>query len=345
MQIRRDNRDQVRYNGGVMAIAFRSTDLCKIFKNQWKYVFLFIIFMLLARGANDAYAEDRTGEVALEVGHRVDNLRWDIAGISPVSKTSVNVLSELKWQDLQIIQARLKGKGYIAKPVYLKGSFGYGWIYSGSNQDSDFNGDNRALEFSRSNNNADSGTVWDLSAGIGYRSDYLVTSNGSGIMPVIGYSYQRQNLRLTDGFQTIPLTGPFPGLNSSYEAAWHGPWVGADLALKRDSISLLGSLEYHFVTSYNAYANWNLRTDLAHPRSFQHEANGSGVVASAGVNYSMNDRLSVRGTFDIQRWKTNPGTDTTFFSDGTSSATRLNEVVWNSYDLMLGIKYVFNSFW
>lgn len=325
-------------------IAFRSTDIFKIFKNHWKHVFLYIIFSLLALAPNDAHAEDRANDISFEIGHRTDNLRWDIAGISPITNSPVNVLSELKWQDLQIIQARLKAKGYIARPIYLKGSLGYGRIYSGSNQDSDFNGDNRTLEFSRSNNNAGSGTVWDLSAAVGYRSDYLVTSNGSGIMPVIGYSYNRQNLRLTDGFQTIPPTGPFPGLDSSYEAAWHGPWVGADLALKRDSISLLGSFEYHFLTSYNADANWNLRTDLAHPVSFRHEANGSGVVASAGVNYSINERLSVLGTFDIQRWKTNPGTDTTFFPNGTSSATRLNEVVWDSYDLMLGIKYVFNSF-
>jgi len=282
--------------------------------------------------------------VSFEIGHRTDNLRWDIAGISPISNNPVNVLSELKWQDLRIIQARLKAKGYVARPIYLKGSLGFGTIYSGSNQDSDFNGNDRTIEFSRSNNNAGSGSVMDISAAVGYRNDYLVTSSGSGIMPVIGYSYHRQNLRLTDGFQTIPSTGPFSGLDSTYEAVWHGPWAGVDLAYKRESLALLGSLEYHFINSYNADANWNLRTDLAHPVSFRHEANGSGVVASAGLNYRISERLSVTGTFDIQRWKTDPGTDTTFFPDGTSSATRLNEVVWDSYDFMIGIKYVFSSF-
>jgi outer membrane protein Pom len=315
----------------------------------WKRLFIYVVFPLLALGADYAHAEDRNtedrnNEVSFEIGHRTDNLRWDIAGISPITSNPVNVLSELKWQDLQIIQARVKAKGYVARPVYLKGSLGYGAIYSGSNQDSDFNGNDRTLEFSRSNNNAGSGSVLDLSAAAGYRNDYLVTSSGSGIMPVIGYSYHRQNLRLTDGVQTIPATGPFPGLESTYEAVWHGPWVGADLAYKRASLALLGSLEYHFLNAYNADANWNLRTDLAHPVSFRHEATGYGIVASAGLNYSINERLSVIGTFDIQRWTTDPGTDTTFFPDGTSSPTRLNEVVWNSYDLMLGIKYVFSSF-
>lgn len=329
-------------------MAVESSGVFKVSKGR-RNLFLFIVFLLLAlvadfAHAEDRNAEDRNNEVSFEIGHRTDNLRWDIAGISPIGNNPVNILSEIKWRDLQIIQARIKAKGYVARPIFLKGSFGYGGIYSGSNQDSDFNGNDRTLEFSRSNNNAGSGSVLDLSAAVGYRNDYLVTANGSGIMPVIGYSYHRQNLRLTDGFQTIPPTGPFPGLDSAYEAVWYGPWAGVDAAFKRESLALLGSLEYHFVNSYNADANWNLRTDLAHPVSFRQEASGSGVVASAGLNYSINGRLSVIGTFDIQRWKTEPGTDTTFFPDGTSSSTRLNEVVWDSYDLMLGIKYVFSSF-
>ena len=37
-----------------------------------------------------------------------------------------------------------------------------------------------------------------------------------------GYSYHELNLIVTDGVQTIPATGSFAGLHSSYWAEWDG---------------------------------------------------------------------------------------------------------------------------
>ncbi len=309
-------------------------------------LFLSLIFIICSfLTVKGAYAEDAGMEFG--VGHRVDNLRWDIAGNT--GGTNPNILSELKWQDLQITEFRLKAEKNI-RPVYLKGSFGYGAVYNGANQDSDFNGDNRTLEFSRSNNRSDSGSVWDASLGLGYRSSYLISPDGSGVTPLLGYSFHKQNLKITDGFQTIatpgrtPPLGPFPGLDSSYESLWQGPWAGADLAYKIGVLTLLGSIEYHFAASYKADANWNLRPDFNHPISFEHSAIGTGLKGSVGADYSINNQLSLKGYFDMERWKTGSGTDMTFFADGTSAVTRLNEVVWDSYSIMLGIKYVFSSF-
>ena len=44
---------------------------------------------------------------------------------------------------------------------------------------------------------------------------------------------------------------------------------------------------------------------------------------------------------DYKDWTTDPGIDRTFFADGTTGETRLNEVNWESYSIMLGLAFYF----
>ncbi len=76
---------------------------------------------------------------------------------------------------------------------------GYGWIHHGDNQDSDYDGDNRTIELSRSNNKTEGDNVSDWSAGLGYQfnladADYLF---GHKVMLAFlaGYSKHKQNLK------------------------------------------------------------------------------------------------------------------------------------------------------
>jgi hypothetical protein len=153
-------------------------------------------------------------------GYRDDTLNWNIAGMS--DGTSPNILSELSWDNLHIWQIEGAGRVTFAKRLRLEGSLGYGWIYKGDNQDSDYFGDDRTLEFSRSNNNSDGDNVYDWSVGVGYQynlgemADLMVDELWMTFLG--GYSHHEQNIRITDGFQTIPALGPFDGLNSTYKA-------------------------------------------------------------------------------------------------------------------------------
>lgn len=205
--------------------------------------------------------------------YRQDNLDWNIAapGGSP------NVLSELQWENLHI--AQLKGDFSLVSPSgwQLQGRAGYGWILEGENQDSDYWGDDRTLEFSRSNNQADRGHVFDASLGFGYRLG-LGGESGKprlGLTPLAGYSYHEQSLRMHDFHQTVSEFGfPVPvgttsdELNSRYETQWHGPWLGLGLrASLWERIDLFGEVVHHWA-DYHAQANWNLRDDFEHPKSF-----------------------------------------------------------------------------
>lgn len=314
--------------------------------------------MLLVCGqAGKSFASDRFDELSLKMsaGYRMDELDWNIAG--DFSGSNPNVLSELEWEDLEIFQLRVAGRLAVENPyypfaLYIRGHAGYGWIVDGENQDSDYTGDNRTQEFSRSNNSADDGEVGDASVGIGPR--FRFGADAWTLAPLIGYSYHKQDLTLTEGNQTVsvpvnnppfvvvpPPLGPFAGLDSSYDAEWYGPWVGLDLTVQpTPRFTLSAAFEYHW-GDYEAEANWNLRDDLAHPVSFAHDADGDGFVVALGGDFEVIDGFSLQLDFDYTDWQTDRGIDRVFLADGRVGGTRLNEVNWESFSAMFGLKYRF----
>jgi hypothetical protein len=295
-------------------------------------------------------------QLELSNAYRQDDLDWNIAG--NLNGSDPNVLSELSWDDLKIYQLQFQLKALMSKIFYFRGSLAYGWIFDGDVQDSDYSGDNRTLEWSRSNSDADDGDVVDASAGIGYPFSFGRKVE-VGIRPLVGYSYHEQNLKMTNGEQTLsvpalappgispPPLGPIPGLDSSYEAKWKGPWVGLELNLRaREPASWIERLEgdfgfeYHWA-NYDAQADWNLRSDLAHGKSFEQDADGDGVVFAAGLKFFFNPNWAVSCDFSYQNWQTDQGTDKVNFANGNSEATRLNEVNWTSLTAGLGIVFRF----
>ncbi len=300
---------------------------------------ILVTVCLVFLAASEAKAED-SAVFDFGIGYRSDDLDWNIAG--DLTGQHPNVLSELTWSDLKILQIKGTAKASVRR-FYMRGSLGYGWILDGDNQDSDYLGDNRTLEFSRSNNDGGDGNVFDASIGIGY----AVVDQKLMIAPLIGYSYHIQDLSAQKGFQTIetppftPPIGPFPGLDSTYEAHWHGPWIGVDVSHgASEKLNLHASFEYHWA-DYEAKANWNLRSDLAHPVSFRHDADGDGIVVSGGAVYDPERFWPLSLTVEYQDWSTDPGINRVFVADGTILETRLNEVNWESFAIMLGTAYKF----
>ncbi|OGP12675.1 MAG: hypothetical protein A2052_07900 [Deltaproteobacteria bacterium GWA2_54_12] len=290
-----------------------------------------------------AYAFSESSEVSISTGKRVDDLDWNISGITPFGNF-VNVLSELTWSDIESQEVRVGARVFLNR-YFIKGDASYGFIGSGVNQDSDYRGNDRTLEYSRSNNSSDDGSVWDLSGGLGYLYKFPALGGSFDLIPMAGLSYHKQNLTITEGVQTItysggPDLGPFPGLNSTYEAGWGGPWAGADLSYQRGNLKLFGSFEYH-VAYYRAEANWNLRTGFAHPVSFEHWATGTGIVFSAGGEYNLSQRWSLTASFKASDFRASDGTDRTYFTDGTAADTPLNEVNWDSRSALFGLNYRF----
>ncbi len=277
-------------------------------------------------------------EFLFTTGYRVDNLDWSIAGNNRFGNY-VNVLSELTWDDIEIYQIKFKNRTILYEFFYLRGSIDYGWIFDGENQDSDFDGDDRTFEWSRSNNSANEGNVLDASIGIGLHFTFV--SGNLSIAPLIGFSYHQQDLTISDGNQTIPPIGSFADLDSTYDAKWDGPWVGLDFTYRLNKKNaVFAEVEYHWA-DYTAEADWNLRSDFAHPKSFEHDTEGNGIIVSTGWKISFSKSWYMNLNFDYQNWSTDAGIDRTFFDSGLILETPLNEVNWESYAIMLGVGYHF----
>lgn len=279
-------------------------------------------------------------EGTLGAGYRRDGLNWNIAGNS--AGTNPNILSDLTWESLDIAQVRAGGKITWKDDWVVRGAAAYGQIVTGENQDSDYLGDNRTLEFSRSNNKG-GGDVLDASLGVGRTFRLHDKSVGKFIYltPLAGYSLHRQNLAMTNGYQTWPPLGPFPGLDSSYDAEWQGPWIGFDTLLPVDTkLSVIANVEYHWA-DYDAKANWNLRNDFAHPVSFKHSARARGYTATVGGTYALTPKWRLNITVEHRNWRARPGIDTVYRANGDILETRLNVVNWESLGLMMEAAYRF----
>lgn len=287
-------------------------------------------------------------------GYRVDQLDWNIAG--NIEGNSPDVLSELTWHDLKSNQVSARGKMIITNAqVSVAGAIrvggNYGEINSGENQDSDYNGDGRTREFLRSTAIADSGAVWDGNLGGGVV--FFNQARTFAVTPMVGYSLHRQNLTMREGNLvlseqanapedfTLPATGPFADLNSTYETRWHSGWLGLDLDyIPTPHFDLHGAVELH-AGKYQADANWNLRGDFAHPVSFRHSSDqANGIVANIGMRAGVRNVLL---TLDVnyQRWRAKDGEDQTYAWNGASGITKLNEVNWEASSINAGMTVSF----
>jgi len=269
---------------------------------------------------------------------RADELWWHIAG-------GVNILSELTWSDLAVVGLEVEASAAPVGSIEVRGRARAGWILSGENQDSDYGADDRHDEWSRSNNDGSGGLVWDASAAVGYR--FGRTSGRLSVLSLYGLEIAQERLCMTDGEQTIsvahdpqpPPTGPFAGLDSRYVATWWGPWIGGEALYSfPGGTSARLFFGYQFV-AYYAWADWNLRTDFDHPKSFEHRAWGHAFRAAAEIDVPVSPRtqLSIRG--DLALGSVGPGADRTFESDETVSYTQLNGVWWRSFGGSAGLRY------
>jgi hypothetical protein len=272
----------------------------------------------------------------LTTGYRLDGLSWNIAA-DPSGTLTPNILSELSWSNLQSCELGISLRARLAN-LMLRASGSFGWILAGDNRDSDYNGDNRTLEFSRSDNGA-GGYLLEAAAGVGYPIALL--HGRLELTPLLGLDYHAQSLRMFDGYQTIatdsltPPVGPIAGLDSSYHAHWLAIRWAAELALALTSRLALDSALAAYTGPYWAEADWNLRPDFAHPVSFRHKADGWGLSFSGGLDWRPNPRWSFGLGVDTQLCRAGSGIDETYDVGGGSVRTRLNEVRWSSTAIQL----------
>ena len=285
--------------------------------------------------------------LTLSSGYRRDSLNFTIAHPSG----SPNVLSELAWRNLRSQQFAADYSAAFSNGVYFQSSVDFAWIIDGDMRDSDWTGDNRTREFSRSKADT-TGYFVDLSLGLGYLFELPA---GQHVGPIVGYELNEQHLTMNNGEQVLfsrdnyaeyqgvdpsevtdfPL-GDFSGLDSQYDARWHGPWLGFHWDKSGEKLDLFAEGQYHWL-NYRAEADWNLRSDFQHPISFIHKADAEGWGAKIGARYRMNKRLTLSLDANYRNWATDGGTGETFFSDDSSTTIKLNKAKWRRNGIKLSV--------
>lgn len=249
----------------------------------------------------------------------------DDSDFSDDSGANSGTVSTLRWRDLRIAEVTATFRYTNCANFYFRGFANAGQIYHGRVEDKDYIDGIRVIE---AHATCDKGHVYDLSGGIGYTFRFLC--NRVSISPLIGYSYDVQQLRmnnldvkrdLLDG-----IIGRIPGLHNSYRTRWKGFWFGVDFRLYMFChLTLFGSAEYHR-THFRAYGHWNLRTDFV--KDFKQHASGHGNLYTLGIRYDI-AQYYLAATGIYQGWHTHSGIDKVYLVD-RSIESRLRGVFWHS---------------
>ena len=276
-------------------------------------------------------------------GTRTGDLQWSIA--SDISGTATpNILSELTFSDVDYdiyqTSGRLTFNHGQLHGIQLEGRYLAGEASSGTNQDSDYHGDNRTDEYSRSYSDADGSDLIAIDLIVGYE---MKLNDNWSLIPRIAYGYREQHMRMTNGVQILDTRphalslGPFAGnLDSSYTAEWEGIWIGGELSWQSGRHRVSAELQGHW-QDYYAEANWNLREDFAHPVSFAHWSEATGFSWALQYEYRFHQRFSAWVEASVEDFEADPGRDVVYFADGSKGATRLNGVTWESSGYALGV--------
>jgi len=262
--------------------------------------------------------------------YRVDELRWRIAG------GGVNIISELDWDDVRSAGLELDVSTQVRR-FQLRGSASYGQVYDGAVRDSDFNGSNKTLEFSRSRSSTERGSVVDIEIEAGLP---MLRGSRVTLMPLVGLSYHEQNYNIRDGRQIVPFMAPIAGLDSNFDTRWYGFFFGAEVrALVNERLELWARLMSRRA-EYRADAEFNLRSDLGDP-SFTHDSHGVGQTLRTGARWDLDEHLALELDVDWTKWDTNSGEIEFRLSSGGSSIQRLNDVELESFRAALGLVFTF----
>jgi opacity protein-like surface antigen len=268
--------------------------------------------MTLLVGSAGSYANANLGQVSFEAGYRQDTVDWRqrFPSDDPI------VSSNLRFEDLDIFQIGVHGRGTLGNNFYIRGNAYWGWILDGNfkhsfntsrSPDSYFSpADNLRVGFSDKNRSTvDDKYVFGFGAAIGY--PFYLCDCTMVLAPVIGYAFDEQNLHVDDaGFtleepQGLIAEGTNGCCNSSFISRWYGPFVGLDFDWRpcNSCFNVWAELEYHWGSFTGRRSHFdNFVFDEGNRRS--HSA--SAWVFGAGFEYDLSSCWTVGVSVKYQDW-------------------------------------------
>lgn len=277
--------------------------------------------------------------------HTKTDMVWSI-GAGPSTNYSPNVLSELSFD-------QLKSRGWGLNIAYLnklnnkwafnlEGDYFRSSIKKGDIQDSDYEGDDRTEEFSRSYSDASGDALERKQTALGFKYRWFDTK-GHYLGLMIGRHDFDFDVNMTNGVQIVPLESnglTLAGLDSTYDSRFLSTFA----AVTTEHVFNWGTVGFRYEkhdVEFDAKANWNLRSEFAHPVSFAHTGEGDGETLTLGYTYTVTKAWDVYVNWSRRQIEISDGYDHTFFVDGSSIVLRLNNVDYDSESMQGGVRYIF----
>lgn len=296
--------------------------------------------MLLMANHSFCASPTLSARVSVSSGYRQDDLDWSIAG----SSGGPNIAEELTFDTLRSIEFGVDTYIESCSGLVLNGELSIGFIVDGDNRDSDYLGDNKTLEFSRSMNSSDGDYLLDVSMSVGQA--FTVPWVGVRLVPLVGFAFHRQRVTITDGVQVISpipsMNGPIEGLDSWYQADWYGGWAGGtiDFRLFRCvGISVGG--KYHWSQTFRGEGLFNLRSDAED--DFIQTAAADGITVFGALSYCLDCGWIVGLSGKYRDWTSDSGQHRTFITTpgtnliGIFMDTPFNGANWQSYSVSFSV--------
>lgn len=267
-------------------------------------------------------------EAGIAAGYRSDNLHWTVSSLP-----YANVLTEEKWDPIQIFQIYGKADAYICDVFYLRGEADYGWIGQGKKNLDEFDLDGIMTWEKEGWLQADTkGHVYDFSGGVGYSFGFF--SDCLQWMPLAGYSFHAQKFKDRRYRDKMYLVNFFEEVRSSYTYYWSGPWIGFYTAYLWDNdFKLSFEYQYHF-GCYHAKIEDNLVSYVDNETQKNHHVHGHDLTL--GIFYPHWECWTIGLVGNYKYWVGKHGTNQV---DDQSFA--LKNVTWRSLSALFNVSYHF----
>jgi hypothetical protein len=267
-------------------------------------------------------------------GRQVQHLSWTVGSSRrPVSElTYDHVQATVLGISLTAPLLRLRGGTVMAQVALIRGTIDGGRI-----RDSDYSADG-AVESRRSMSSATGTTTEAHGFALGWRRPLHWTFAHGSIVYWVGWTRNAVDIRMQDGVQVLPLRLPLSGLDSKFAARRTGPWIGVEPTATLGPGHLRARLDIRVRDSYRAEGTWNLRKDLAQPRSFDQHAHAAGFYASAGYVVQLGTHAAVLLSAAHAWWDASGGSDVSYHADGTFDRLQIVEATWTSSSFSLGVR-------
>ena len=313
------------------------------------YVVLFAALLTVHLFAGIAAAQST---VSTDIGART----WVTSGYTKWNFTAagVNPLSELRWRGTDTVI--LEGQADVVwRRLVLMSSIGGGRPHDGAFIDDDYFLDKYQARFSHTRSEVDGSHLFYGIGDVGYRvlqwHDPMSGTRGF-FDAFVGYQYREEQYEafgITGTFGLLPVLPVVPqALPTStkvitHKYSFHSLRVGA-----RAVVPLGAGFAWRWNVAFLPYTRSELE-DIHHLRDdFQKDPSGRsradggfGYQLDTALTYNVWRGLSVEAGYRFWGLDTGRGTDTTFFSDGTTSKSLLNEIIVERGGPYFGVQYRF----